>query len=98
MWSKWLVLALMLVACSGEGDELQAPMLGDCANCNSAPSAGGGSSGGGTAAALHLDGGDAGLDALTNVDVGVISDASTGPDVDIVDVGVPSDLDAPINP
>jgi hypothetical protein len=80
MW-KWLVLAVVLLACSG-GDELEAPLLGDCANCNSAPSPGGGISGG------NPDAGPLGDDAA-GFDVGL--DA-----LDIVEVGV--NLDAPINP
>ena len=104
MWSKWPVLAVMLVACSGEGDELQAPMLGDCPNCGTAPVSGGGISGGGTDASFgDADAGDASFDASTDgldlVDVGVNPDAGNAPDgTDIVDVGVPSDLDAPLNP
>lgn len=88
MWSKWPLFALMLVACSGEGDELEAPMLGDCANCGTAPVSGGGISGGGGADAAVEDAGTGNFDALTSVDVGVIPDVSTNPDVDMVDVGV----------
>jgi len=84
---KWPLLVVMLLACS-EGDELEAPMLGDCSNCNSSPSPGGGIRGGGGADASFTDAGDAN-----------VGDASETPDgLDIVDTGVPSDLDAPINP
>ena len=97
MW-KWPLIALMLLACSGEGDELEAPMLGDCTKCNTAPSAGGGISGGD--ASIDADAGDAAdfdatasTDGLAIVDVGVSSDAGNTPDgLDIVDVGVPNDL------
>ena len=95
MW-KWFVLAMTLVACSGGGDELEAPMLGDCTKCNTAPSSGGGSSGGGSNdASSGFDGGtfDAANDAIDIVDVGVSSDAANASDaIDIVDVGVPNDI------
>ena len=99
---KWPLLVVMLLGCSGEGgDELEAPMLGDCTNCNTTPSSGNGSSGGGADASIGFDAGDASssFDAIDIVDVGVSSDVNNAPDgLDIVDVGVPSDLDAPLNP
>jgi hypothetical protein len=77
----WLFLAAMLVACSGEGDEVEAPMLGDCAHCGTAPISGGGSSGFPDASSSQVD-----------ADAAVFD--STPPDgLDIVDVIV--NLDAP---
>ncbi len=82
---KWPILAVVLVACGvGEPD---APMIGDCANCGTAPVSGGGISGGS----------DSGVDASFG-DVANF-DATENPDgLDIVDIGVPNDLDAPLNP
>ena len=85
MWLKWPVLAMTLLACSGEGDELEAPMLGDCMTCSRAPLSGGEISGG--------DGG-AGFDANNEGSIDVINLFDVGaPDrLDIVDVGVPNDI------
>ena len=84
---KWPLLVLMLVACSGE-NELEAPMLGDCPHCGRAPLSSGSSSGG-----------DGGLDASSDAADAFDFDASTLPDeLATVDVGVPSDLDAFLNP
>jgi len=90
MW-KWPVLALMLVACSGDAD-LEAPMLGDCSNCNTAPSPGGGISGG-SDASIDAEAGDA-----ADFDAAVSDEVNTPDGLDIVDVGVPTDIDALINP
>ena len=93
---KWPLLVVMLLGCSGEGDELEAPMLGDCANCGTAPISGGGISGGADASVFDA-GADAGFfdatfDVLVN-DVGVSSDVNNTPDrLDIVDTGVPADI------
>jgi len=70
---KWPILALMLVACSGEGDELEAPILGDCAHCSTAPSAGGSSSSG-DGGVLDANDDESTFDASDLVDVGVPSD------------------------
>lgn len=79
---RWPLLVVMLLGCSGEGDELEAPMLGDCATCKSAPSAGNGSSSSsGSGSDASFDGGDASFDVNNAPDV-----------LDIVDTGVPNDL------
>ncbi|HEX4517644.1 MAG TPA: hypothetical protein VGH87_13040 [Polyangiaceae bacterium] len=62
-------------------------MIGDCMNCGTAPVSGGGISGGGGADASFGDADAANFDVNENPD-----------GLDIIDVGVPSDLDAPINP
>jgi hypothetical protein len=67
-----LLAVALLIGCSGEGEELEAPMLGDCTDCNSNPAAGGGISGSSDASigddAAGLDGS---LDAIDLVDIGV---------------------------
>jgi hypothetical protein len=84
MWSKWPVLAVMpmLFACSVGGDELDAPLIGDCTSCTSGPGAGGGITGES----------DAGVD-FDAEDVGVPSDAGNLDTIDLVDVGVPPPFD-----
>jgi hypothetical protein len=81
--SKWLVLALLLVACSGEA-ELEAPMLGDCNKCGTAPISGGSNSG-------FPEGGA--LDAASTFDAAdfdAVLTSDTAPDgLDIVDVLAP---------
>jgi hypothetical protein len=74
MSRRWPCLVVFLLACSGEGDELEAPMLGDCETCDQAPINGGGSSevpdGGGTEDSGNTNGGDVALpDVLEIVDV-----------------------------
>jgi hypothetical protein len=82
---KWPLFAVMLVACGVGGPD--APMIGDCTNCGTAPVSGGGISGGSGADASFADVDAANFDATENPD-----------SIDIVDVGVPSDFDALINP
>jgi len=77
MW-KWSMLALILVACGAES-ELEAPLLGDCPNCETAPISGNGGGGFPEAGGFDAGGDVADFDAINTDELDIVDAASPIP-------------------